>query len=635
MAGAVVAGLSVGTPVLTNWPRKVPFREDQLALGAFIPQGRRGLPQNKVGQSRRGSQVCHWGGWLSSGTTRGLDPASGLCCHCQNAGALRFNWQNRGRGQRHPRTVTASAGDEVNNGAGSGGEEPESQEAQAWLQDPSLMRRLYRAESPDAVLEILENHFGQQRGGVVGSEEGAALILAALEAGNADLAFGMLEAMRAAGLKARMGKGGHEWRWRWSPPDVKVYAALVRGLAASLRVGEAIDVVGQVRRRGLPKGEEVSFGKVVGCPSCRNASLAVVQPQHGVQVVPCSQCRYQFELASGTVTEAESEAISSDQSLFQRAFRLLRFRRSPPPAAVHSLVVRAPDGVARTHRFATDSVEIPAQVGDRVTVCSACPSSARGPGLGPLRGNTRTPGWQPGEPMALTNHATGRVNRLLRAPAREGAGAARDLSMLVPAIVILAGGDAATGLISPDLPGLLAIGVTGTVVAGGLARSYLLPRLNQLPTRVAERVAVRQELLAQHEALQTQLAGLADAAAAEVRMLARMCQLANKMEAVGEPAAYSARIRRVREAREGLDQRLAARLELMDSFAKVASMIEIEVEMDNDVLAAESAGAAANIAEEVERLMELNSLQSQWQIQAEANEEVERLLRTESVPEYS
>lgn len=87
--------------------------------------------------------------------------------------------------------------------------------------------------------------------------------------------------------------------------------------------------------------------------------------------------------------------------------------------------------------------------------------------------------------------------------------------------------------------------------------------------RVAERVAVRQELLAQHEALQTQLAGLADAAAAEVRMLARMCQLANKMEAVGEPAAYSARIRRVREAREGLDQRLAARLELMDSFAKV------------------------------------------------------------------
>lgn len=27
------------------------------------------------------------------------------------------------------------------------------------------------------------------------------------------------------------------------------------------------------------------------------------------QVVPCSQCRYQYELASGTVTEAESEAI--------------------------------------------------------------------------------------------------------------------------------------------------------------------------------------------------------------------------------------------------------------------------------------------------------------------------------------
>lgn len=102
--------------------------------------------------------------------------------------------------------------------------------------------------------------------------------------------------------------------------------------------------------------------------------------------------------------------------------------------------------------------------------------------------------------------------------------------------------------------------------------SLLPPRpcsLSQLPSRVAERVAVRQELLAQHEALQAQLGGLAEAAAAEVRMLARMCQLANKMEAVGEPAAYSARIRRVREAREGLDLRLAARLELMDRFAKV------------------------------------------------------------------
>lgn len=96
--------------------------------------------------------------------------------------------------------------------------------------------------------------------------------------------------------------------------------------------------------------------------------------------------------------------------------------------------------------------------------------------------------------MALTNHATGRVNRLLRAPAKEGAGAARDLSMLVPAIVILAGGDAATGFISPDLPGLLAIGVTGTVVAGGLARSYLLPRLNQVRRSGSERRRSKERL---------------------------------------------------------------------------------------------------------------------------------------------
>lgn len=27
------------------------------------------------------------------------------------------------------------------------------------------------------------------------------------------------------------------------------------------------------------------------------------------QVVPCSRCRYQYELASGTVSEVESEAV--------------------------------------------------------------------------------------------------------------------------------------------------------------------------------------------------------------------------------------------------------------------------------------------------------------------------------------
>jgi hypothetical protein len=58
----------------------------------------------------------------------------------------------------------------------------------------------------------------------------------------------------------------------------------------------------------------------------------------------------------------------------------------------------------------------------------------------------------------------------------------------------------------------------------------------QLPERTADAIALQQQLLAQHELLQTRLQDLSQAAADDVRMLARMCQLQNKMEAVGEPA---------------------------------------------------------------------------------------------------
>lgn len=46
--------------------------------------------------------------------------------------------------------------------------------------------------------------------------------------------------------------------WRWPTADVSTYVALVRGLAASLRVSDAIATVGDVRRRGVPPGDEVN-----------------------------------------------------------------------------------------------------------------------------------------------------------------------------------------------------------------------------------------------------------------------------------------------------------------------------------------------------------------------------------------
>ncbi|CAM6105024.1 unnamed protein product [Calypogeia fissa] len=496
------------------------------------------------------------------------------------------------------------------------------------LLDDRFLRRVAMADNADAVLALIAEMVPEEKGGVLTIEDCSQIILAAIGQNNVELAFSILDSMRSSLLQRRIdrqedanGEKGRNWGWGWPQPDVTTYAVLARGLAASLRVSDAVRIVGDVRRRGVPQGDEVPFGKVVTCPTCKT-SLAVVQPQHGIQLVPCGTCRYQYELMSGVIVNSESESISSDTSFWERALQVLPFLNRRIPAAVHSIVVRAPDGLAQTHRFATQSADVPAQEGERVTMVLASPANV-GRGIGPIRFNARAPGWKPREPMAVTNHITGLVLNLLRAPPKPGSKAAFDTNVILPVAILLASTDVASGLIDPSLPRLVAVGAAAAFTVNTL----VLPRLNQLPQRTVDAIALRQRLLAQYEQLQARLQELTEAASNEVRMLARMCQLQNKMEAVGE-ASYGARIDRVRKAREGLGERIAARLELLDSYAKVASMIEIEVEMDIDVLAAEAASPEATIAEQIERLMEVENLQKEWKNQAEANDELERLLRT-------
>ncbi|MCO5583818.1 hypothetical protein L7F22_037732 [Adiantum nelumboides] len=320
---------------------------------------------------------------------------------------------------------------------------------------------------------------------------------------------------------------------------------------------------------------------------------------------------------------------SMNTSAFERGLRALKLMKQPLPFAVHSFVVRSPDGIARTHRFATASADVPAQEGERITVAAAAPmNSSRG--IGPFKLSARAPGWRPSEPMSIINHVTGCIYPLLRAPPKSGSGAALDTSVIIPAALLLASSDAATALIDPTLPRTVAVSAVVATLLGTATNTWFLPRLSQLPQRTADAIAVRQELLGQYEVLQARLQELTQGATEEVRMLARMCQLQNKMEAVQE-ATYSARMERVCRAREGIDQRLASRLELIDNYAKVSSMIEIEVEMDLDVMAAEAGSTMASIAAQIERLAEVERLQKQWKIQAEANDELERLLQSSPV----
>jgi ribosomal protein L20 len=107
-----------------------------------------------------------------------------------------------------------------------------------------------------------------------------------------------------------------------------------------------------------------------------------------------------------------------------------------------------------------------------------------------------------------------------------------------------------------------------------------------------------------------------------------MCQLENKILAVGEPA-YRTRRTRVKKVRESLENSIKGKIDLIDSYARISSMIEIEVEMDSDVLAAEAVNNTENIAQQIEQIMELENLEEKWKIQAEANDEAERLLSSQ------
>ncbi|XP_052481522.1 uncharacterized protein LOC105765310 isoform X2 [Gossypium raimondii] len=373
----------------------------------------------------------------------------------------------------------------------------------------------------------------------------------------------------------------------------------------------------------------VPFGKVVRCPIC-SIAVGVAQPQLGIQIVCCAKCRYKYELVSGNIISVDSEEISMEIPAWKRGLKSLQILKQRVPAAVHSILVQTPSGVARTHRFATETVELPAQEGERVTIACAAPSNVYRE-VGPFKFSPKAPNFYPGEPMCLTNHKDGRESQLLRAPAKDGNTSILKPQFVIPLLTVLAAGDAASGVIDPSLPQLLSVAAVGSLAVGATLNAVIFPQLNLLPQRSVETTAIKQQLLSQYDVLQSRIRDLKEAAEKEVWMLARMCQLENKIFAVGEPS-YRARRSRIKRVREGLENSLRGRIELIDSFARISSMIEIEVEMDSDVLAAEAASNAETIAEQIQQIMELENLEEKWKLQAEANDEAERLLSSQSIP---
>ncbi|XP_061361039.1 uncharacterized protein LOC133304967 isoform X2 [Gastrolobium bilobum] len=452
------------------------------------------------------------------------------------------------------------------------------------LDQQLVLRVAATAKDSDHALQMIADN-STRNGGVVSTFDCCSIITAALNRNNPQLALSVFYAMRAS--FHQVGENGPlAERWKWSRPNAHVYTLLIQGLAASLRVSDALKVIKYICEVGVSPGEEVRFGKVVRCPSCRIA-IAVAQPQQGIQIVSCAKCRYQYELVSGDIVSIQSEEISMDITAWERGLRFLKLMKQSIPAAVHSIVVQTPSGMARTHRFATETVDLPAQEGERITIAVAAPLNVYRK-VGPFKFSPRAPDFYPGEAMCITNHKDGRESLLLRAPRKEENSSLLKPSLLFPLLALLATGDAASGLIDPSLPQFLSVVAVSSLAVGSTVNSFVLPQLNQLPQRSVEAIAIKQRLLSQYDVLLSRINDLKEAAEKEIWMLARMCQLENKISAVGEPS-YRTRSSKVKRVRENLLSSLRGRIELIDSYARISSMIEIEVEMETDVLAAETA----------------------------------------------
>ena len=309
------------------------------------------------------------------------------------------------------------------------------------------------------------------------------IIVAALEKGNIQLAMSVHAAMRASARRpqasTRSGTSGSSV-FMWPSASIQTTCTLVLGLCRQIAIGEASQTVTEIRVQGVTRHEEVGFGKVITSPLAPGRTLTVVQPQEGFKLVADAYSKYEYEVFSGKVLSCSSEAVASMASnpLYILA-RAVGLQRSAPSAAIHTLSVQAPDGTSRTFRCATETADVPAQSSERVTFVASPFKNSR-KGSRPLIFSASPPGTLPGEAMQATNHRTGAVTALLRAPPSGTQGGSIIPGWVLPAVVLLAGSDAASSLIDPALPLMIAAGAAaalGTVVTGA---TVVVPRLKQV-----------------------------------------------------------------------------------------------------------------------------------------------------------
>lgn len=371
----------------------------------------------------------------------------------------------------------------------------------------------------------------------------------------------------------------------WPKMSVSLTTSVIKTLCRNLETKTALRVLGIMRHRGLEMSEDIEFGYVVECPDGTGRPLTLMQPQERSKNVPDSVSKYEYEVFSGVVTKSESESLVASMSWWKHALgaRLGKLAAS----AVHDITIEMPGGQQRTLRYGTLYSEAPCKVGDRVSVvCSPERTSRQDLRYqGPLAPSP--PGSRPGEPLSITNHTIDKTTQLLRPPKI-------DESVIpawaISAFIVVVGADAASSLVDPILPYLVAGAVMSTAMTAAIGTNVVLPALKQLPEKSLSVQQMKQKFLKDHVSLSQKITVLTEELSSDIRVLARLWQLMNKMGSVDAEGTYNSRMERVTRAKDIVEERLGRRLSMVDDYVKVLNMIEIEVEMETQIPAAEYQG---------------------------------------------
>jgi len=157
---------------------------------------------------------------------------------------------------------------------------------------------------------LLEESVSSSSSETIAESDCRELISAALDKGNVKLAMSMHAAMRASARRPRQSSSSASFTggavlnsFVWPTASILSTCTLVLGLCKQLAIGEATRIISEIRVQGVPRHEEVGFGRVITSPLAPGRTLTVVQPQEGSKLVADAYSKYEYEVCQWSMCQ--------------------------------------------------------------------------------------------------------------------------------------------------------------------------------------------------------------------------------------------------------------------------------------------------------------------------------------------